>query len=167
MKRKKYGLINSQIGIVKDIVYKPGITPPNFPEAVIVYFENYTGPQYFQSIEKRNQIPIQVYSKYNAFYNSTRTQIPLKLAYSITITKSQGSTLHQIIVNLGDSERTLGLAYTALTRVKNYKDILILPFNYERLQNIKKSTAFQNRKLEMERLENYFVKTKTDYAHLI
>ena len=51
--------------------------------------------------------------------------MPIRLAYALTINKSQGQTLGKVVVDLGKNERSLGLAFVALSRVKNHRDFLI------------------------------------------
>jgi ATP-dependent exoDNAse (exonuclease V) alpha subunit len=52
--------------------------------------------------------------------------IPLKLAYAITIHKSQGMTLDSLIIDLGDSIFEYGQAYTAISRAKTLDSIKLL-----------------------------------------
>jgi ATP-dependent DNA helicase PIF1 len=52
--------------------------------------------------------------------------IPLKLAYAITIHKSQGSTIDKLKIDIGPKVFATGQAYTAISRAKTLNDIHIL-----------------------------------------
>ena len=56
--------------------------------------------------------------------SETRSQYPIGLAYTLTIHKNQGQN---------ENERSLGLAFVALSRVKNYTDFITQPFPLDRL----------------------------------
>jgi ATP-dependent DNA helicase PIF1 len=51
--------------------------------------------------------------------------MPIKVAYAISIHKSQGMTLDYILIDLGDSIFSNGMAYVALSRAKSLKSIVI------------------------------------------
>lgn len=59
------------------------------------------------------------------FPGISRAQIPLKLAYAVTIHKSQGSTLDCALVDVGENTFEYGQAYVALSRVKDMDSLYI------------------------------------------
>ena len=54
-----------------------------------------------------------------------RQQLPLKLAYAITIHKAQGATLDCALIDVGGRTFEYGQAYTALSRVKDIESLFI------------------------------------------
>ena len=67
------------------------------------------------------------YTKYenDSDENITFDYIPLKLAYAITIHKSQGQTLDYVQINLGRDIFDYGMAYVALSRAKTLDSIVL------------------------------------------
>jgi ATP-dependent DNA helicase PIF1 len=57
--------------------------------------------------------------------------IPIKLAYALTIHRSQGATLDAIEIDIGDKIFAAGQAYTALSRAKDLKSIKIKDISKE------------------------------------
>lgn len=54
-----------------------------------------------------------------------RKQIPLRLAYAITIHKAQGATLDCALIDVGDNTFEYGQAYVALSRVRDMDGLYI------------------------------------------
>jgi len=55
----------------------------------------------------------------------TREQIPLRLAYALTIHKAQGASLDSALIDVGPSTFEYGQAYVALSRVRNLDALFI------------------------------------------
>ena len=60
---------------------------------------------------------------------NVRSQIPLILAWSLTIHRSQACTLDYAICDLGNNIFTAGQAYVALSRVRNLDSLYLKKFN--------------------------------------
>ena len=121
--------------------------------AVLVKFDSYSGPSFLAT--EPNVVPIPPFSCTSESFGSNfeRTQFPLKLAWAITIHKSQGLTLPKVWIDLGNSEKASGLSYVALSRVRDLSHLIVEPMTYERLSDISKSPALQARLQEERRLD--------------
>jgi len=63
---------------------------------------------------------------------AVRYQVPLILAYSLTIHKSQGQTIERVVVDMGDMFES-GQAYVALSRAVSLSSLQILRFNANKI----------------------------------
>lgn len=74
-----------------------------------------------------------------------RKQIPLKLAYAITVHKAQGATLDCALIDIGTSTFECGQAYVALSRVKNLESLYVWDVEATAFRAHPKVLAFYNR----------------------
>ena len=81
------------------------------------------------------------------------TQLPLKLAWAVTIHKAQGLTLDKVVINVGKKEFSLDLTFVACSRVHKLTDLIFdPPFPFERLSNLANSQRLLECKEEDARL---------------
>src|ERR1044072_7861062 len=141
------------MGIVQDILFeKQG--PPSLPTAVLVKFEQYKGPTIttVEGIKVVLIVPIKHTRNGKAETVCSRLQVPLCLAWAITVHKSQGLTLEKTKIDIGKREFASGLSFVAVSRVRSLRDIMFKQFSFERLQRIKGCRRLQERKDEEARL---------------
>ena len=80
----------------------------------------------------------------------TLSQIPLILAYSGTIHKTQSQTLDYVIVDLGPTIFEYGQAYTALSRVRSLQGLQIESLKTDRIRTHPKVKAFYNKQQQLQ-----------------
>ena len=149
----KYGLTNGAMGTVKDIIYNSGQSPDKLPRAVIVHFPEYKGTQDLIPGYPKC-IPI---VPFHATWNDGgkqryRKQIPLKLAWAITIHKSQGLSLDNVVVDIGDYEIATGSTYVALSRLKTFEGLYFVGKTLDRILKLNGRGDLKLRKKEEQRL---------------
>ncbi|MCL5112880.1 MAG: PIF1 family DEAD/DEAH box helicase [Patescibacteria group bacterium] len=105
----KEGYLNGSLGVVVDFI-------KGFPLIRLLNGRYLRICYYTWSIEINNQIVAKV------------SQLPLKLAWAITIHKSQGTSLDQAEIDLGRSF-TPGMGYVALSRVKSIDGLYLKSIN--------------------------------------
>ena len=143
------GLVNGAMGTVQAICYTTG-GPPDLPIAVMVRFDNYSGPTF-----PDNTVPITPLRRCwsSSGGQCSRLQLPLKLAWAIIIHKSQGLTLDKVVVDVGKREFSTGLTFVACSRVRQLQDLLFTsPFPYQRLASLSNSSQLKERQDKDRRL---------------
>lgn len=144
------GLVNGAMGTIAAIVYKHGEAPPSLPVSVMVQFDSYSGPTYPDST-----VPITPVRRSWSMSGAqcSRLQLPLKLAWAITIHKAQGLTLDKVVIDVGKKEFSSGLTFVACSRVRQMDDLLFdPPFPFQRVSNLSRSQRLQERLAENARL---------------
>jgi len=74
-----------------------------------------------------------------------RAQIPLRLAYAITIHKAQGATLDCALIEIGAGTFECGQAYVALSRVKSLESLYVWDLDPQAFKVHPKVTEFNER----------------------
>ena len=121
-------MVNGANGTIKDIIYGKNYQKNDLPDAIFIEFDYYTSPKFFSENDFRYRwIPIDALDIYNPNHGTNRIQYSIRLSYALTIHKSQGQTIDKAVIDLGKTERSLGLTYVALYRLKNFGEFLILP----------------------------------------
>jgi len=78
----------------------------------------------------------------DGFPFASRSQIPLRLSYAITIHKSQGSTLDCALIDVGLGTFEYGQAYVALSRVTSLEALYVYEFHPMAFRTHPKVEAF-------------------------
>ena len=130
---QKEGIINGSLGIVKDFS-----TKKLFP---IVEFAN--GKTFTIAPEEWILEKLDPETRVNKVEASI-SQIPLILAWAITIHKSQGLTLDKISCDLSDSFSP-GQSYVALSRARNLEGVFIESLNFSKINADANAINFYNR----------------------
>ena len=88
------GLVNGAMGTIQAICHQNGKAPPDLPTLVTVTFDAYSGPTLHDGT-----VPITPIhqSWLTAGAQCSRLQLPLKLAWAVTIHKTQGLTLDKVV----------------------------------------------------------------------
>ena len=147
------GLVNGSIGTVEEIVFDENQSPPSLPNSVLIEFNNYSGPAIVTIEGKKLVSIIPVRHTWEGKKGPcSRLQIPICLAWAITVHKSQGLTMQEATIDLGKKEFAAGLSFVAISRVCALENIIFSPFSLERLQRVKTSTRLQERLAEERRL---------------
>ena len=147
-------------------------TPPQLPDVVFVRMANYRGIQQFEEPRQRvihggetvdlcNVVPI---ASIETIYDDSpargrrgggapeagsarciRTQLPLMLAFTVTIHKNQRCTVDRVVVDIGRNERADGKSFTVLSLCREFCGMLFETFDVARLVPIGRSNSFPAR----------------------
>ncbi|KAK3911829.1 ATP-dependent DNA helicase [Frankliniella fusca] len=145
------GLSNGSIGYITRIIYYSEQQPSSLPAFVIVQFEN--------AFSKNGIIEVPFKSVMASWMKGNircvRVQLPFVLSWACTVHKSQSLTLPKLNLDIGNKEFTLGLLYVAISRVSDYKNLMLLrSISLDRLNCAKKSKSYYLRLKFLDWLES-------------
>jgi ATP-dependent exoDNAse (exonuclease V) alpha subunit len=117
------GLVNGAQGVVKIIWFNQGSNScSHLPVVVFVEFDGYSGPETpgWEGISPSwvPIVPAVARWETKAGKALTHTQLPLMMAWGITIHKSLGLTPEKVVVELGEKDFSAGLSFVAISRLK-------------------------------------------------
>jgi hypothetical protein len=153
----EHGLCNGTIGIVHDII----VNDTGFVTAVVLRVrratptqDGYKGPAYREGDDgvDASEVLVAINRRSTQIHKDgvlhERHQFPLMLAWALTIHKAQGLTLRRVVIDAGDDERSVGLLFVAMTRVRHPKHIAFSPWpGLERVTSlIARKPALKQRK---------------------
>jgi len=121
------GICNGTSGVIVNIL-------PGDPAIPVVQFTNGV---------KMNMPPIAWQSE--NYPTLSVHQIPLRLAWALTIHKIQGATLSMAEMDIGHSVFEYGQIYVALSRIQSLNGLYLLNFRPEKIKANPKVSAFYNR----------------------
>lgn len=135
------GLVNGTRGTIYQIGLSPSEVPHHsVPSVVMVAFPSYTGPTPWRTTDNVPLVPIVPHTARWEAANGqrcTRRQLPLQLAFAITIHKSQGMTLDKAVIDLGPADFSTGLTFVAISRVRSLDGLAFRPgFDWARLNSL-------------------------------
>lgn len=97
----------------------------------------------------------------------TFTQYPLRLAWAITIHKSQGLTFDKAVIDAGDAFAA-GQVYVALSRCRSLEGLVLLSrIQPQAIQNDRTIVEYERNKLPVEYLETQLEQSKNEYRRFV
>jgi len=119
----------------------------NGSQGIIVGFVKHTETQYYPRVKFHNGVEMTITPSYwqsEGFPSLAIGQIPLKLAWALTIHKIQGATLDTAEMDIGASVFEYGQMYVALSRVKNLDGLYLIDFQPSKIKANPKVVEFYN-----------------------
>ena len=113
----KPGLVNSTTGIVEDIIQKEDADiKKDQPQALLITVDSYNRPALFTQQNRIKIIPIffVLYKQEGIRGSCLRRQFLVTLAFALTIYKSQGLTLNQVVLDIKEKDKIAGLTYIVI-----------------------------------------------------
>jgi ATP-dependent DNA helicase PIF1 len=137
--------IGSQVMCVVNIELATGGMLCNGSQGIITRFTEYGIPVVKYSNSNGQEIPMgaHIWASEN-IPGIGVSQIPLILAWALTIHKSQGATMDSAEIDVGSSVFECGQTYVALSRVKSLEGLYLTSFDVNKIKINKKVHDFYN-----------------------
>lgn len=134
--------IGAQVMCIVNIETSSGYTLSNGSQGIIVRYDKDELP-----VVKFHGISDEITMKYYLWQSETIenigiSQLPLILAWALTIHKSQGMSLDTAEIDIGNGIFECGQTYVALSRVKSLDGLYLSAFNYQKILINKKVKDF-------------------------
>ena len=162
---KQVGINNGADGTIVDIVYYNN--NQLLPDVIVIDVPEYCGPPFFTGEGREKYVPLPPSKVMSEDKRFSRTGFSIRLAYALTIHKSQGQSMTKSVVDLGDAERTPGLSYVAISRITHFMNMMLEPCSYDRLEKIAKSKSLEKRKKEEQRLDVVCQASMEKHRHIM
>ena len=163
-------------------MFEEGAQLPALPLIVWTEIDTYTGLSLFPNDSSRDKwfpvrpithtwwsnkkkgtdVEVQTRDERN-WEESSRTMLPMKLCWALTIWNAQGQTIRsKIVLHLGSKEKDHGLTYTAFSRATRFSDIKIYDgfATIRRTDKIKQQVKMEGRIKEEEKYQKIVEKTQ-------
>jgi ATP-dependent DNA helicase PIF1 len=143
--------IGAQVMCVVNMETTSGYALCNGSQGIVVRFNEQGLP-----VVKFRGIPIPIPVEYHNWISETIpsigvAQVPLILAWALTIHKAQGATLDLAEIDVGNNVFECGQTYVALSRVKSLEGLYLTAFNYQKVYTNKKVKEYYKENVYFEK----------------
>jgi ATP-dependent DNA helicase PIF1 len=143
--------IGAQVMCVVNMETSSGYALCNGSQGIVIRFNEQGLP-----VVKFRGIPIPILVEYHNWVSETIpsigiAQVPLILAWALTIHKAQGATLDLAEIDVGNNVFECGQTYVALSRVKSLEGLYLTAFNYQKVYTNKKVKEYYKENIYFEK----------------
>jgi hypothetical protein len=128
------GLANGACGVVREILYTTDQTPGKDLPVLLIEFPSYHGPRFSPKCNPK-VVPIAPL-KITKPSLGWRINLPIDLAWALTVHKSQGLTLGKVYYVPGLYDPNPGQTFVAMSRVRKLSDLCLADIYDRRLVNL-------------------------------